>query len=45
MWNKTVDTSLVYAQESTSELARVMNHSIDYGIPIASMQQKIHMQL
>lgn len=40
MWNKTVDTSLVYAQESTSELARVMNHSIDYGIPIASMQQK-----
>jgi TPR repeat protein len=36
MWNKTVEASFVYAQESTSELARAMNHSIDYGIPISS---------
>lgn len=35
MWNKTIDTSLTYAQESTSELARAMNKSIDYGIPHA----------
>lgn len=35
MWNKTVDTSLAYAEESTSELARAMNQSIDYGIPIS----------
>lgn len=39
MWNKVVDTSLSYAQESTSELARAMNHSVDYGIPIASKPQ------
>lgn len=39
MWNKTVDTSIVYAQESTSELARAMNQSVDYGIPIAVTQQ------
>ena len=39
MWKKVIDTSLVYAQESTSELARAMNHSIDYGIPVSSKQQ------
>lgn len=39
MWNKVVDTSLSYAQESTSELARAMNHSVDYGIPVASCRQ------
>ena len=39
MWNKVVDTSLSYAQESTSDLARAMNHSVDYGIPVASCRQ------
>lgn len=33
MWYKVTTTSLSYAQESTSELARAMNHSVDYGIP------------
>ena len=39
MWNKVVDTSLSYAQESTSELARAMNHSVDYGIPVSPYKQ------
>lgn len=39
MWNKVVDTSLSYAQESTSDLARAMNHSVDYGIPVANCRQ------
>lgn len=39
MWNKVVDTSLSYAQESTSDLARAMNQSVDYGIPVASCRQ------
>jgi len=39
MWNKTVTTSLAYAQESTSELARAMNQSVDYGIPTSNKQQ------
>jgi len=39
MWNKVVDTSLTFAQESTSELARAMNQSIDYGIPVTSSMQ------
>lgn len=39
MWNKTIDTSLTYAQESTSELAKAMNHSVDYGIPVTSTKQ------
>lgn len=39
MWNKVVDISLSYAQESTSELARAMNHSVDYGIPVANSRQ------
>ncbi len=38
MWHKVVTTSLMYAQESTSELARAMNHSVDYGIPVAHQQ-------
>lgn len=36
MWNKTVTTSLVYAEQSTSELARAMNQSVDYGIPLST---------
>lgn len=39
MWNKVIDTSLVYAQKSTSELARAMNHSVDYGIPVTTKRQ------
>lgn len=34
MWNKTIEVSEAYAMQSTSELARAMNKSIDYGIPI-----------
>lgn len=36
MWNKVCELSLAFAQESTSELARAMNQSIDYGIPNTS---------
>ena len=39
MWNKVVDASLLYAEESTSELARAMNHSVDYGIPVTTKRQ------
>ncbi len=40
MWNKVVDTSLTYAEESKSELARAMNQSIDYGLPNAPKRQE-----
>lgn len=33
MWNKTMEISPSYAMQSTSELARAMNKSIDCGIP------------
>ncbi len=38
MWNKTLESSTTYALQSQSELARAMNHSVDYGIPIAHKQ-------
>lgn len=36
MWNKVVETSLSYAMECKSDLARAMNHSIDFGIPVSN---------
>lgn len=36
MWNKVVDTSLTYAMECKSNLARAMNHSVDFGIPMTN---------
>ena len=36
MWNKVVDTSLTYAMDCKSDLARAMNHSVDFGIPVSN---------
>lgn len=36
LWRKVVDTSLNYALECDSDLARAMNHSIDFGIPVSN---------
>lgn len=36
MWNKVVDTSLTYAMDCKSDLARAMNHSVDFGIPVTN---------
>lgn len=39
MWDKIVETSLTYAMDCKSSLARAMNHSVDYGIPSTSSRQ------
>ena len=35
MWNKLIDVNVLYAMETKSDLARAMNNSVDYGIPVS----------